>query len=117
MALPQNYLTKLVELSANISAGQSISDIINVFGASVLALILPMNFTSSTVTFDASQDGINFYSLVDGYTGNPLQLICGNNTFARILPADLVGVQALKIKTSAIQASDVVIKVVCGPLL
>lgn len=117
MAIIENYLPRLCDQSATILSGQTQSNIVNVHGASLLALIIPLGFTSATLTFDASLDGINFYSLVDGYTGNPLQLVCSANTFSRVLPADFVAIQAFKIKSSVTQSSDVSIDVVCGPLL
>jgi hypothetical protein len=113
----QNYLSRLCDNGATISAGQTVSNIVNVYGASLLALIIPAGFTSATLTFNASMDGINFYSMVDAYTGNPIQLVSSASTFARIFPTDFVGVQAFKIVSSVTQASEVNIDVVCGPLL
>jgi len=120
MATLQNYPVKLVNggsPSVSIAAGQSPSTSLCLLGASILGFLMPPNLTACNFTFNASLDGVNFYSLVDAYTNNPISIFGAAGNHARVYPNDFVGVNYIQMISSVTQAQAVSIGLVAGPIL
>lgn len=51
--------------SISIASGASLSDILDLSGTSLIAIITPAAWTTAALTFRASLDGTNFYDVID----------------------------------------------------
>lgn len=52
-------------LAATIAPGTSLSDVITLSKANVIAIQIPSVWTSASITFSVSADGVNFFDLYD----------------------------------------------------
>ncbi len=120
MALFDNYPVKLInggDFSVKIIATDTLSEIMNLQGASLLGIRTDAAFTASAISFKVSLDGIVFLPLTDGQTGEILTFTVPASRHVRLIPADFVGAQFIQIETQIAQVSDTLIELVCGPLL
>lgn len=120
MANLSSYTTKLVNSEDSkviILNGQVVSSTLNLLGSSIMGFVFPANFIAGTISFGVSADGLTFYQLKDGYSGNPITMIASPSSFLRALPADFVGIPFVQLACTATQTSLVEIQVICGPIL
>lgn len=120
MATLENYPVKLVtggDDTVVIEAAGTLSTSLNLIGSTILGFYFPAGFTESDITFQASKDGETFYEMKDGYSGNPINISEVAASYARVLPADFVGVNIIRLVCATPQVSRVEISVACGPIL
>lgn len=98
-------------------AGATESDKQDLFGSTMLALIFPTSTTTATFTIKVSIDDVNYYTLKDGYTGNPITIDAIANDFSRVLPQDLAGVKYAQLVSSTPQVSAIQVTIISGQVL
>lgn len=65
-------------------------------GGGLVGLIMPAAFTGTTMTFNGSDDGTNFYALYNT-SGTQLSITVSTNRLILFTPGDLVGPQYLQL--------------------
>jgi hypothetical protein len=93
-------------LSTVITSGQKLSGIIQLGGFELCGLFIPAAFTSTAITFLASQDGINFFPVYNTYAGTPLSYVVTPGSYLSIAPVDFDGINYLKIQTGSNEAAN-----------
>jgi hypothetical protein len=102
-------------------SGQSLSDAVVVpDGMRPLGLTLPSNWTSSSLSFQISYDGAEFFETMDGYsTMAPLVFTGAVASIALYIPTwSLLRGQAIKVRSGSlasptVQGGDRVMQLVC----
>lgn len=84
-------------LSSSIANGATKSGIINLNGFTLCGILLPAAFTGTALTFEASVDGTNFFTLKTTTSGTSLSYTVAQGNFYAIDPKDFYGVNWLKI--------------------
>jgi hypothetical protein len=92
-------------LAATIANGQQISSTIKLGGFSLVGVFLPAAFTGTALTFLASHDGTNFFSVVTSTSGTALSYTVAQGTYAAIDPKDFQGIEYLQIKSGSSEAA------------
>ncbi len=91
--------------NCNILSGQTVSNAIDLFDAELEAIVTPAALTSTTFTFQASPDGINFFQ-VTKEDGTPYSVTVAASKYLDIPPRTLSGVRWLKIVAGSAEAAD-----------
>ena len=68
-------------------------------GLSLCGIMLPAAFTGTALTFEASIDGTNFFSVNSTTSGTPLSYTVTQGTYCAIDPKDFLGINYLKVKS------------------
>ena len=89
----------------SIASGQKLSNIITLGGFVLCGLFIPAAFSSSTITFLASQDGENFFPVYNTYAGTLLSYDVTEGSFLAINPVDFQGINYLQIQTGTNEAA------------
>lgn len=100
-----------------ISAGGTLSSVIDLKGMSLVALKFPADWTVSTFSVLGSLDGANFGELYDPYTGAAITLQATAGAFCRVYPADFVGIRYLQIQSAEAQVSTAHVQCVAAQIL
>lgn len=106
-----------VPILFTIESGQTESDIQDFHGATLLALLFPAGTDSATFTIMVSIDGENFYTLKDGYNGNPIAVTAIAGDCSRVLPQDMAGLKFIQLVSSVTQNSTIQIQAISGQVL
>jgi hypothetical protein len=95
---PKNYR------QVTVSVGQTISNLVDLKGETVIGVYVPAGFSGTVISFQASPDGTNFFTVNDE-TGVALSVTVVAGTFVKIDPSYLAGIRYLKLVSGTIQAS------------
>lgn len=96
------------QLSGVIKANQTTSGIYNLPGDQILVnVILPANFTGTTITFQASRDGRTFYNVYDDADTQLSATVASSRFVTGLLK--LAGIRYLKIVAGTAQTQDTTI--------
>lgn len=80
-----------------IANGQTVSAAIALAGLCLCGIHLPAAFTGTTLTFQASADGVTYTAVKSTTSGTALSYTVAQGTFAAIDPKDFQGINYLKI--------------------
>lgn len=94
-----------------ISSGQTVSDNIQLKGFGMVGLIMPATLTSTTMTFNGSQDGTNFSSLYN-VSGTQLSITVAASRIILFSPGDFVGINYLQLVGGTAEGGDRTIQVI-----
>ena len=92
-------------LSTVIAASASVSSIVDLGGASLVGIIFPATMTGSSITFNASNDGVNFYEMYST-VGGALSVIFTASAWVGIVPSDFAGVKYLQLVSNGTESSS-----------
>lgn len=90
--------------SATISSGQTTSAAKQIFGTTLCGIIIPSSFTGTSLKFQASADGTNFFNMYKD--GADFSVSVAASKFIILQPADFAGVNYLKLISSATEAAN-----------
>ena len=90
---------------ATIANGAQESSTIACGGFVLCGLLIPAAFTGTTITFEASVDGINFFPLFSATTGAAVSYTVAQGNFYAIDPTDFYGIPYLQIKSGSAEAA------------
>lgn len=82
------------------------------FKSTPVAVIFPAAMTGTGITFEATDDGTNWYP-VYGTDGNAVSITKVNGSYRALKKEDLMGVQEVRIKSSGNEGADRVFKLIC----
>lgn len=91
--------------SATIASSGTVSTVINTGGMTVVGVMLPATFTGTTLTFKASTDGINFFTVKSTTSGTSLSYTVAQGTYAALDPKDFYGIQYLEIVSGSTEGA------------
>lgn len=74
-------------------------------GGGLVGLIMPAAFTGTTMTFNGSDDGANFYALYNT-SGTQLSITVAVNRMILFTPGDLVGPQFIQLVSGSTEGSS-----------
>lgn len=84
-------------ISVTISSGQSLSAAVDLGNYRAFALVTPSTFEPTSLTFQVSPNGADWYNLYDS-TGTEKSVTCSTSRAVILTPADFYGFQYLKIR-------------------
>jgi hypothetical protein len=89
---------------AAIASSATTSDAINLAGMNLVGLVMPAAFTGTTVTFQASVDGTNYFDVYNT-AGTQLSVTVGTSQYICLWPSDLASIKNLKLVSGATEAA------------
>lgn len=92
-------------VAAVIAMSTNITGVINLNGFSLVGILFPATFTGTTVTFEASIDGTNFFPVKSTTSGSSLSYTVAQGTYAAIDPKDFLGIQYLKVVSGSTEGA------------
>jgi hypothetical protein len=102
----KQYTSRIpTKIEATILNGQTKSEIIESFGITVSQIYLPAAFSGSTLSFELSYDGVNFFPY---YNANnvAVAITCTQGRVYGLPPIDLYANQYMKIVSSTSEVAD-----------
>jgi len=87
-----------VIVSATISSGGNLSGAIDLNGLSLVAIIMPSAFDGTTLTFQASHNGTNWFELHDA-AGNAITVTVGANRYIQLDWQRFLGIRYIRIRS------------------
>ena len=90
---------------ATIAASGTTSTPIWLKGFELTGIVIPATFTGTAITFQASLDGVNYYTLKNTYSGAAVSYTVTTSSFYAIAPADFAGVNYIKIVSGSTEGS------------
>ena len=87
MATANSYIQGIFTEPFVFPASSTVSNVVSTSGGTLSELCFSTAFTSATISFIVSPDGVNFYTLTDGSTGLAFSLIAAPAT---AVPASLL---------------------------
>lgn len=84
--------------TATILNGASLSAAVSLLSQRLVAIIMPAAWTAAGLTFQASDDGTNYYNLHDG-AGTEVSLTVAASRYVRLTPADWSRIRYLKVRS------------------
>ncbi len=93
-------------LQVTLLSGGTKTPAINLNGFTLCGIFLPATFTGTTLTFEASIDGVTFVAVKSTTSGSALSYTVAQNTFAAIDPKDFQGIRYLKIVSGSTEGAD-----------
>lgn len=91
--------------TVTISSGQTASGALDLRGRAFVGFIMPAAFTGSSVTFQGSADGTNFYALYNS-DNTQFSITVSTSRYYCLNPADFLGMQQLKIVSGSAEGAD-----------
>lgn len=91
-----------------IENGETVSDAIDLHGTTIAGLTLPAAFTGTTLTFQASYNGVDFVPIHDGISAD-FSITIVPDRYIPIDPSLFYGIRWLKIVSGSIEVSDRII--------
>lgn len=88
----------LPSITTTITAGASLSSAIDLGGGVLAGIIIPSTWTTASLTFQVSNDGVNYYNLYDEY-GSEVTATPAAGTFMRLSAGDYFGVPQIKLRS------------------
>lgn len=93
------YLPPTVTVTATIASGASLSGAVDLGQNRLWAVLMPGTWTAAALTFQASLDGITYYSLYDN-TGTEVSWTVAASQFQyELFPAKWLAIRWLKIRS------------------
>lgn len=113
MALSEGQVAnKIISALIDTAVDDDLSEAVDLSSYSLVGLITPASLTSTSITFDVSSDGINYYKLRDA-TNTNISVVVDSTARQYILtPADFVGVRYIKIATGSSEAANRTFKLI-----
>lgn len=90
----------VTSFSVDIAAGNSLSAGIGVGQYLISGIIFPAVWTAASLSFQISDDDVNWYDLYDG-TGEYVLSTAGTSRFVAVESAKFIGVKAIKLRSGA----------------
>lgn len=90
--------------TVTIANGATTSGAANLDGLAVMGFIIPAAFTGTTITFLGSDDGTNFFTLVNA-SGTTLSVTVVTSSYMLMSATDLMGIRYLKLVSGASEAA------------
>lgn len=90
--------TQPIQVTATILNGNSTSDTQNIKGYTLVALLIPAAWTSATITFQVSYDGVTFYNLYQA-DGTEYTLTVAASQAIVLPPSDFVSIDYIIIRS------------------
>jgi hypothetical protein len=94
-----------------IASGQTASAVIDAKGFSLVGVLLPAAFTGTSLTFQASVDGTNFFAVNSTTSGSSLSYTVAQGNYYAIDPTPFYGIRYLKIVSGSSEAANRVLTV------
>jgi hypothetical protein len=91
--------------ACSIASGQSVSSAIECKGQALVGIQLPAAFTGTTLTFEASIDGVTYQPVYNTTSGTALSYTVAQGHYVAINPQDFLGVNYLKIVSGGTEAA------------
>jgi len=91
--------------TVTIANGATTSGIANLDGLAVMGFIIPAAFTGATMTFLGSDDGTNFYTLVNA-SGTTLSVTVVTSSYMLMSATDLIGIRYLKLVSASSEGAQ-----------
>lgn len=91
-----NGKIQIQQSPVTIGSGSTTSSNLSTQGLGVVAIILPSAFTGTTMTFNGSDDGTNFYPMYNT-AGTALSCTIAASRMVVFSPGDLVGPQFIQL--------------------
>jgi hypothetical protein len=112
MSTVSNYTNLVVEtLETTIANGQTKSEIIDMKGSSLKTILLPAAFDGANLTFEVSDDRINFYPYYNISNVAVSIDITAGRAYG-VAAIDFYSIQYMKIVSSVSQGADRTIKLI-----
>ncbi len=92
-------------LAAVIASSGTKTAAVHLGGMALCGIQFPATFTGTTVTFEASFDGVTFVALKSTTSGSALSYTVAQGTFAAIDPKDFQGVNYLKVVSGSTEGA------------
>lgn len=90
---------------ATIANGQTVSDAVSLAGHKLVAVVTPAALTGTTLTFQASADGVNFVALHND-DGNAVSITVAASRYTNVPVAEFRAAQWLKVVSNSAEAAE-----------
>ena len=117
--MPQyDYNSKISLQGQNvtISSGGTKSNALDVGGHGLVGMIMPAAFTGTSVTFEGSWDGTNFFPIYNT-DGTQFSATVSTSRLIAFAPSDFVSCRLVKIVSSSTEGADRVINLIIRGLV
>jgi len=105
----ENYQNQIDEIEINIDSGETDSSAIDLFGTTLAGLYIPSGFTGSSIQYQATYDGQNFFAIRDS-EDNAVTSTVSPSSYVALNPILFYGVRTIKLIAGASQTSDIIIQ-------
>lgn len=113
----ENYSPNLnFDKPVTIGDGETISSAVDIFGTSVVGVIVPAGFAGTEITFLAATTESGNYYAVKNSSDSAVTLTCQADAYYVFYPSDLAGVRYLKLVAGTTQTEDVILTLITRPL-
>lgn len=113
---PSQFQDILMTENAIITSGQTTSNVINVFGTSVLGFYMPAAWTTANLSFLVDDDNVGAFSAMYDFNVTAISLAVSAGIYVPVVPSMFAGVKYLKLVSSVMQGADRTIKIVLAPV-
>jgi hypothetical protein len=91
------------DLLITMAVGETVSTAVDLLGVSLGGFLFPASFTATSLTFQGSVDGLNYFPLKDLKTGANLAATCAASSIALTSPQDFAFIRFIKIVGNTVQ--------------
>ncbi len=99
------------DVDATIANGATVSSTINLGGFTPVGILLPAAFTGTSISFQASVDGTNFFPVRAGTGGALLSYTVAQGTYAALNPNDFHGIHYLRVVSGSAEGAARTLKI------
>jgi hypothetical protein len=115
MPINKDFANHTCPNTVRIASGQTVSTAVDLVGTTLTGVRLPATMTSTSYTFQVSEDGINYAVLDDG-NGTSYTRTCAQGRAFSVDPAMFYGWPFVKIVSSGAEGADRDIVLVSNPI-
>ena len=101
---PASCPLRLANFTATIAISATVSDAIDLGGASLNAIVTPLALTGTTMTFQGSHDGTTYNAIYDT-AGAAVTVTVAASRFIPLAPSDFSGVRYIKVVSGSAEAA------------
>jgi hypothetical protein len=105
MVSKNNAPIRIDDTAATIAISTTTSGAIDMGGMNLVGLIMPAAMTGTSMTFQGSVDGTNYFDLYDS-SGTQLSITIAASRFILLVPADFAAVRYLKLVSGSSEAAE-----------
>lgn len=102
-------------IAGTIPINDTTSNAINVYGKRIVAIAMPAAFTGTAISFTAATTLGGTYKTVTDTSGTAISITVSASKYILVLPADLCGLQYLKIISNGTETAARAIELVVMP--